>query len=250
VDLQQTKSMLVRILSEVRNADGSAAIERYPGLRDVDAKVREARALLQPIAGAVGSLFADFSNDADFQANSRRVRLEALANYCQSAVRFIDSGGGHLEKAITPCPSLSKLTTSTPGLEGILTDRWAEAQKCQNAGAFLAAVVMMGSILEGLLLAVAHDRRADCYKAAAAPRRKDGTVPPIQDWKLSQLIDVAVELGLLKTDRGKFGHALRDSRNVVHPWQHMATAANYDEATCRTCWHVLNASIEDLLAAP
>ena len=84
-------------------------------------------------------------------------------------------------------------------------------------------------------------------KATHTPRRKDGSVTMVEEWKLTNLIDVAVELGWLKTDRGKFGHALRESRNVVHPWEHMATKADFDQATCKTCWHVLNASVEDLL---
>ena len=131
----------------------------------MDAKVREVRTILKPISGAIGSLYADMEGDDDFNANSRRVRLEALANYCRSAIRFLDHGGGRFEKVITPCPSISRLTKAIPALEDILQERWMEAQKCQNAGACLAAVVMMGSILEGLLLAAAFENRPACYKA-------------------------------------------------------------------------------------
>ena len=104
----------------------------------------------------------------------------------------------------------------------------------------------MGSILEALLLAKALTAQSDAYKASGAPRKKD-VVLAIQDWNLSSLIDVAVELSWLKVDRGKFGHALRESRNVVHPWQHAAINADFDGATCKTCWEVLNASVDDLL---
>ena len=135
----------------------------------------------------------------------------------------------------------------TPALHKIIADRWIEAQKCQNAGAYLFAVIGMGSILEALLLARAVLNIADANRATSAPKDRQQNVRPVQEWKLSQLIDVCVELKWLKVDRGKFSHALRESRNVVHPWQHATIQADFDEATCKTCWHVLNASVEDLL---
>ena len=107
----------------------------------------------------------------------------------------------------------------------------------------------MGSILEGLLLARASKSPADSYRASCVPKDREGKAKPIHDWSLSTLIDVAVDLGWIKTDRGKFGHALRESRNVVHPWQEISSRANFDEATCRTSWEVLTASVNDLLAS-
>lgn len=105
----------------------------------------------------------------------------------------------------------------------------------------------MGSILEALLLAKASNQQADAQRSTKAPKKKDGSQLPVYDWNLSTLIDVSVDCGWLKVDRGKFGHALRESRNVVHPWQHAAINADFDAATCRTCWEVLNASVDDLL---
>lgn len=58
---------------------------------------------------------------------------------------------------------------------------------------------------------------------------------------------VATDVGWVKTDRGKFSHALRESRNVVHPWQAVASRADFDAATCKITWHVLDASAADLL---
>lgn len=134
-----------------------------------------------------------------------------------------------------------------PDLDIVIKDRWLEAQMCQHARAYLASVIIMGSILEALLLSRALLNQADSYQAKAAPNRKEGGKAPIHNWNLNTLIDVAVELGWLKIDRGKFGHALRESRNVVHPYTHVTTKANYDEATCTTCWHVLNAAVDDLI---
>jgi hypothetical protein len=89
--------------------------------------------------------------------------------------------------------------------------------------------------------------QSDAHQAKRAPRRKDSTTTPIHEWNLNALIDVSVELRWLKVDRGKFRHALRESRNVVHPWQHAALDADFDSATCKTSWEVLNAAVDDLL---
>jgi hypothetical protein len=248
-DLKTVRQFLQNLLAELVLPNGDANIERFPSLRDVDAKVREVRTILESVAGQIPDFLSQMNADPDFKANSRRIRLEALANYCRSVVRFIDSGIGGVERRIAKPPDLTRLVGAMPDLKRILEGRWTEAQTCQNAGAYLAAVVMMGSVLEGVLLAVGNNNRPKCYRARVAPKARDGSQVILEKWTLNNLIDVAVELGWIKTDRGQFSHALRQSRNIVHPWEHMATRADFDEATCRTCWHVLNAAMDDLLRA-
>ncbi len=104
----------------------------------------------------------------------------------------------------------------------------------------------MGSVLEALILARALLSPETAFRARKAPKKSEKSVA-IQDWTLNQLVNVAVEVGWLKTDRGKFSHALRESRNVVHPWVEVSTRANFDEATCKTSWEVLKASVDDLI---
>ena len=244
--MEQSKLLIEKILSEIRPY-GFVATENYFSLRDVDAKVREFRMVLQTLPGDAAPLRDAFDKDNDFSANSRRVRLEALANHCETVLRFLSGGLIKPKKQLIRGPDLRKLTSCIPSLEEIIQSRWLEAQRCQYAQAYLAAVILMGSILEGLLLARSQMTQSDVCRCKCAPKDKLGKVYPIQEWKLSTLIDAAVELGWLKVDRGKFSHALRESRNVVHPWQHAASKADFDEATCRTCWHVLGASVEDLL---
>ena len=248
MDADRAKAMIRKLLAEAQDESGHAAVDRYSGLRDVDAKVREFRLLLEGIDGVPPSLLQNLAKDPDFSANSRRVRLEALANYAKTTIKFLESGVFEPKKMIRPAPDLSKLTAIMPNLETSIASRWLEAQRCQHSECFLAAIILMGSILEGLLLARATMSPADAYRATCAPRDREGNTRPIHDWTLSTHIDVAVELGWIKTDRGKFGHALRESRNVVHPWQEIASRANFDEATCRTSWEVLNASVSDLVA--
>jgi hypothetical protein len=89
----------------------------------------------------------------------------------------------------------------------------------------------------------------NAYQSTAAPRDRTGKSVAIHDWNLNSLIDVAVSCVWLKTDRGGFSHALRQSRNMVHPYEQARTRADFDEATCKVCWQVLNASVEDLVAS-
>lgn len=246
VDSTRAKALLKSIIQEVADDTGAARTDSFSGLRAVDAKVLEAKMILR---GAAPSVLAEMDKDSDFAANSRRVRLEALANYCRLALRFLETGAIQAKKQIFRGPDLSAITGIMPTLEPIIQARWLEAQRCQHAGAYLAAVILMGSILEALLLARCSMDPMKANQVSAAPKDKTGSVLGLQSWSLSALIDVADENGWIKSDRGSFSHALRESRNIVHPYQHALKRANFDEATCKVCWQVLNASVDDLLAS-
>lgn len=238
------------ILSEVRLPDGRAAVDKFTDLRQVDAKIREAKNIFRALPHLPPTFVAEMDADQDFTQQSRRVRLESLSHYCDSALRFLNTGGfTATTKQIYPIPDISKLTSVMPNLEGAIKRRWEESQKCQHSGFYLASVILMGSVLEGLLLARAQQSSSVAYAATKSPKEKSGKSVAIQHWSLNQLIDVAVEVGWLKSDRGKFGHALRESRNVVHPWVEVSTHANFDEATCNTSWEVLKASVNDLVSS-
>lgn len=248
LDHSRAKVIIGDLLKEISSDSGQALTESFSGLRAVDAKVREAKMVLRE-AGAT-AIVSEMDRDSDFDANSRRVRLEALANYCRTAVKFFDTGALQQNRQIFKGPDLTKITSIMPNLETIIQDRWLEAQRCQQSGAYLAAVIIMGSILEALLLARCSISPAVAYQAPAAPKdRTTGKTPALHDWSPNSLIDVSVSQTWLKTDRGKFSHALRESRNIVHPYEHARTGANFDEATCKVCWQVLNASVEDLMAS-
>ena len=250
MDKNQALTLLRGLLGEITTSTGSAALDRYGSLREVDAKVWEAKHVFEAVEGLPRTFVGEMSTDTDFDVQSRRVRLEALAGYIRSAIKFIESGSiGKPQKVILSPPDVSKLTVPLPNLKDSIERRWREAQKCMHVECFTSAVIMMGSVLEGLLLARANLAPAEAYQSSKAPRDRQGKVPAIQDWSLNSLIDVAVDVGWLKTDRGKFGHALRESRNVVHPWVEVTTRANFDLATCKTSWGALEASVDDLLAS-
>lgn len=250
MEKSQAIYLLKSALGEITDARGVARTDDFSGLREVDAKVREVRMILEGVEGLPASLLDAMGTDLDFQANSRRVRLEALAGYLRSALKFVDTGAFQKpKKQIHEPPDFTKLTSSIPGLNEELDRRWREAQKCVHVEAFTSAIILMGSILEGLLLARAQLAASVAYQSTHAPKGKDGKAVAIQNWTLNTLIEVAADVGWIKTDRGKFSHALRESRNVVHPWQAVMSRANFDSSTCKTSWSVLDASVNDLLGS-
>ena len=249
---QQAKELITRILDDIEDPNGAARTDDFLGLRQVDAKVREASMVIESLPGFGKRLARDMEADPDFEKNSRRVRLEALAGYCRSALRLLRVGAMSStgKKKLLKAPKdLAKLTAIIPDLHDVIHDRWYEAQKCQHAQAYFAAVILIGSILEGLLLARAQMAPADAYRATAAPKTKGGESRPLHNWTLSSLIDVSAELGWIRSDRKSFSHALRDSRNTVHPWHHVRINASFDRSTYVLCWETLRASVRDLVAS-
>jgi hypothetical protein len=103
-NLKPVQVFLQNLLAELVLPNGAANTERFSSLRHVDAKVREVRTLLESVAGQLPDFLPQMNADPDFKANSRRIRLEALPNYCRSVVRFIDSGIGGVEMLISKPP--------------------------------------------------------------------------------------------------------------------------------------------------
>lgn len=203
LDHANAKELIGGLLKEISSNGGQALTESFSSLRAVDAKVREAKMVLRD-AGA-NALVEEMERDSDFETNSRRVRLEALANYCRTALKFFDTGALKQKKQLFKGPDLTKITQVMPDLEPIIQARWLEAQRCQHSGAFLAAVIIMGSILEALLLARCSMSPSDAYQSSAAPKdRSSGKAIAPHEWSLSVLIDVSVSKAWLKTDRGGF----------------------------------------------
>lgn len=146
-----------------------------------------------------------------------------------------------------PPPDFVRLGVE-PRLAEILAGRWNDAQKCVNASVHLSAVIMMGSVLEGVLLSKAESNLSTVYKAAAAPKDKStGKPKALHEWSLSSLIDVAHEVGWLQGDVKRFSHSLRESRNIVHPYFHRTQPDDPDADTCSICWQVVRAAVSDLL---
>ena len=142
--------------------------------------------------------------------------------------------------------ALSRLPLDA-GLQDVLRSRMDEAHRCIEKDAYLAAVILCGSVLEGLCLGVGSHNPQRANRAFT--ERYGKPAPRLHEWKLHQWIDVLGRLGDLSPNISKFGHALRDFRNYVHPREQLANNFSPDLHTARISFHVVAAALDDLAAA-
>jgi hypothetical protein len=105
-------------------------------------------------------------------------------------------------------------------MRDILTRRWHECCKCVRADAHLAAIVMMGGLLEALFVARANKMpdKKSLINATAAPKEKaTGKTMNYQDWMLDSYIKVAHELKWITESAKDVADVLKEYRNYVHP---------------------------------
>lgn len=131
-------------------------------------------------------------------------------------------------------------------LKGVIEQRIEEIQKSLKAHTHLSVVFLCGSTLEGLLLDSATKQPQKFNSSKSAPKDKDGTVKQLHEWTLDTLINVAYEIEIISLDVKKYGHALKDFRNYIHPREQAAQGFKPDEYTARISWQVLQAAIADL----
>lgn len=124
----------------------------------------------------------------------------------------------------------------------IIQDRVKEAQLCLSIGAHLSVIFQCGSILEAVLLGAAQ-RHPEKFNRSVKSPKHDGRVKAFQEWKLSELINVTTDVGLLKPDVQKFSHGLRDFRNYIHPYEQLVSGFKPDEHTSKLCFQVLKAAL-------
>ncbi len=161
-------------------------------------------------------------------------------------VDFSDVAEDDYELKPLPAPDFLALGLEY-GVGEVLKNRWDESQRCVDAGAFLSATIVMGSMLEGLLLGAFQRNPAVVNRCPSAPKdHGTGKVKNFANWKLAEMIDVAHHIGWLGLDVKKFSHSLREFRNLIHPYEQMATRMNPDADTCGISWLVVQAAVNDL----
>lgn len=132
-----------------------------------------------------------------------------------------------------------------PELTKVLQSRVEEVLAAPLDAMPLGCIFLLGSTLEGLLLAIAMDDQVKFMSSPSAPKFR-GTTKQLSEWKLAELIDVATSLGVLGDDVKKFSHGLRDFRNYIHPNEQVSRQFSPDQNTVDICWHVFKAAFAQL----
>ena len=100
----------------------------------------------------------------------------------------------------------------------LLEEYYDQALKASKAEAHLGAVVACGSVVEGLLTWALLQRQDKALQSSKACKDREGTVKPLEEWYLNNLIDVSVELELIGKTAKAGSWALKDFRNFIHPY--------------------------------
>jgi hypothetical protein len=148
-------------------------------------------------------------------------------------------------------PDFSPLVGSAE-MRDVLTRRWVECCKCVSVEAHLAAIVMMGGLLEALFVARANkmDNKAPLVKATSAPKdKKSGKTLDYQEWMLDSYIKVARELAWITDSARQVADVLKEFRNYVHPAKELRHGVALAHNDSVMFWNVTKSLVRQLLAS-
>ncbi|MBD1833522.1 hypothetical protein H6F61_12740 [Cyanobacteria bacterium FACHB-472] len=172
------------------------------------------------------------------------LHIESILNNKNSPIQQVVNNQPILNSPY-PMPDFTT-SVSDAALAAILSNRWEEANKTFQAGAYLSTIILLGSILEALLLDKCQQNQAEAYKANSAPKDNQKKPVPLHQWKLADLINVAHECKWLTKDVKGYSDTLRSYRNLVHPNEQKKQDITPTSHTCKISWEVLHASLNDL----
>jgi hypothetical protein len=128
-----------------------------------------------------------------------------------------------------------------PAMVALLVDRAEQSHRAQQSGAHLLALFGIGSLVEGLLLAVLLHR-----DPALELRDTRGRTVGADRAGLELLLDAAHSRGHIELDAKAFMTPVRNFRNYIHPRRQAAEAFNPDQETVSLCWGPVHAVLNDL----
>lgn len=134
-------------------------------------------------------------------------------------------------------------------MRDILTRRWDECAKCVDAEAHLAAIVMMGGLLEALFVARANKMpdKTPLVTAKSAPKDKTGKTIDYQKWMLDSYIQVGFELKWITESAKDVADKLKEYRNFIHPAKELRYGVTLDLNDSSMFWQVTKALARQLL---
>jgi hypothetical protein len=123
----------------------------------------------------------------------------------------------------------------------LLVDRAEQSKRAQASGAHLLALLGIGSLVEGLLLAVLLQR-----DPTLVLRDKRGKPVSADFAGLELLVDAAHERGHIELDAKAFMVPVRNFRNYIHPRRQAAQRFTPNQETVSLSWGPVRAVLNDL----
>lgn len=138
---------------------------------------------------------------------------------------------------------LRRLIEDSAAVDQLLA-RVNEAKICEANGAYVLAIIGIGSFVEGLLYFVLNERDQEFQTRGLA--QKDGRWLHADRVPLQQLLSRAHDKGLIQMDAHKFAQNVREFRNFVHVRKQIEERATLDQDTVMMCWGPVLAVLNDL----
>ncbi len=238
------KWWVLTVLQELEPADVERVILRLADPREYRGEQKSLRLAIQTMNGilAMESLAVAFDGSTPELRRSAGIQLDAEELAKDEPARD--------EKAFLEQRFPEELRVEELALDAVITGflqaRINEVQACPRDKVALGTIILLGSTLEGLLLAVALQHPNAFMSSSVAPKGHSGKTKKLHEWTFSELIIVARNLDLLDVDVEKFSHGLRDFRNYIHPYQQMSENFSPDQHTVDICWQVFRAAYNQL----
>jgi hypothetical protein len=125
-----------------------------------------------------------------------------------------------------------------------LLARVNETRICETNGAYVLAIIGIGSFVEGLLYFILNEQDEQFRTRGVVQR--DGRWLPADRVPLQQLLSEAHDKGLIQMDAHKFAQNVREFRNYVHVRKQTEERATLDQDTVMMCWGPVLAVLNDL----
>jgi len=163
------------------------------------------------------------------------VATEVLLAYLNRALGRLDA---EIDEAqASPVTQTKEFQFVTNGSIRTLLERdYEEVQKAYVATCWKATIILAGGAIEAVLLDLLTQHKSLAPAAVAAPKKQ----PDLNDWGLSSLIAVAVELRLISAGVEKLSHSVREYRNLVHPGNELDSGLTVGHEEARIALEVLN----------
>lgn len=138
-------------------------------------------------------------------------------------------------KGAHPAIDFVKLTKDIT-LAGLLESRKVELDICMANQAYLAAIILMDTILEGVLLSLVHQHPKEANSSAKVPKDAEGKPRHFVDWTLTELVEVSHDCKWIRLAEAWYIYLLKEYRQLIHPWEQRARNQIPNAKDCKKCY--------------
>jgi hypothetical protein len=128
------------------------------------------------------------------------------------------------------------------GLRSLIERDYAELNRVKATGAIKSRFTLAGGLIEALLLDALLGRSVEATATAAGKKENRS----LNRWGLATLLDAAQELNVVSAGVQKFGHVVREYRNLIHPGLEWKSTLKVEEHEADIAESLLKMVIRDL----